>query len=122
MLNETSRRSMVSIDGSRDHVVVAASVARRCPVCDADRPEVLFDNRMAPIASIDFGYAVVACGGCGMTYASRAPDDATLEVLVDWTSGRLASYKKPTGLVIVDELPRNAAGKVVKGELRARYA
>jgi acyl-CoA synthetase (AMP-forming)/AMP-acid ligase II len=33
----------------------------------------------------------------------------------------LASYKKPTGLVVVDELPRSAAAKLLKRELRARY-
>jgi acyl-CoA synthetase (AMP-forming)/AMP-acid ligase II len=38
-----------------------------------------------------------------------------------WTAGRLASYKKPTSLVVLDELPRNASGKVLKHELRARY-
>jgi fatty-acyl-CoA synthase len=35
--------------------------------------------------------------------------------------GRLASCKKPTGLVVLAELPRNASGKVLKHELRARY-
>jgi acyl-CoA synthetase (AMP-forming)/AMP-acid ligase II len=45
----------------------------------------------------------------------------TLEDLVDFTRDRLASYKKPTILVVLDELPRNAAGKVVKHELRAKY-
>jgi acyl-CoA synthetase (AMP-forming)/AMP-acid ligase II len=45
----------------------------------------------------------------------------TLDDLASWTLGKLASYKKPTGIVIVDQLPRNAAGKVVKQELRARY-
>jgi acyl-CoA synthetase (AMP-forming)/AMP-acid ligase II len=45
----------------------------------------------------------------------------TLEDLTGWTTGRLASYKKPTGLVVLAELPRNASGKVLKHELRARY-
>ena len=45
----------------------------------------------------------------------------TLDDLVDFTRDKLASYKKPTILVVTDELPRNAAGKVVKHELRARY-
>jgi acyl-CoA synthetase (AMP-forming)/AMP-acid ligase II len=45
----------------------------------------------------------------------------TLGDLTGWTAGRLASYKKPTGLVVLDELPRNASGKVLKHELRARY-
>ena len=35
---------------------------------------------------------------------------------------RLAGYKKPSAFYFVDALPRNAAGKVAKHELRARYA
>jgi acyl-CoA synthetase (AMP-forming)/AMP-acid ligase II len=50
-----------------------------------------------------------------------AASPPTLEDLVDFTRDKLASYKKPTILVVVDELPRNAAGKVVKHALRARY-
>lgn len=34
---------------------------------------------MVAIADIAFGYVVVSCGACGMVYASRAPDDATIE-------------------------------------------
>jgi fatty-acyl-CoA synthase len=45
----------------------------------------------------------------------------TLEELAGWLRGRLASYKKPTALVLVAELPRSAAGKVLKHELRRRY-
>ena len=45
----------------------------------------------------------------------------TLDDLTGWTAGKLASYKMPAGLVIVAELPRNASGKVLKHELRARY-
>jgi fatty-acyl-CoA synthase len=45
----------------------------------------------------------------------------TLDDLAAWCRGRLASYKKPTVLVVVDSLPRNASGKVLKHELRASY-
>ena len=45
----------------------------------------------------------------------------TLDELTGWLRGRLASYKKPTVLVVVDELPRSAAGKVLKHELRSKY-
>jgi fatty-acyl-CoA synthase len=45
----------------------------------------------------------------------------SLADLTEWSKDRLASYKKPTAIVVVDELPRNASGKVVKHELRARY-
>ena len=45
----------------------------------------------------------------------------TLDDLTSWALGKLASYEKPTGIVVLDQLPRNAAGKVLKHELRARY-
>jgi fatty-acyl-CoA synthase len=48
----------------------------------------------------------------------RAP---THEDLVAWCQTRLASYKKPTSLVIVEDLPRNATGKVFKPALRQRF-
>jgi len=35
---------------------------------------------------------------------------------------KLAKYKIPKEFVFVDSLPRTAYGKVVKGELAARYA
>jgi fatty-acyl-CoA synthase len=35
---------------------------------------------------------------------------------------RLAGYKKPSAFYFVDALPRNAAGKVAKHELRTRYS
>nr|WP_230416454.1 hypothetical protein [Micromonospora tarapacensis] len=35
--------------------------------------------------------------------------------------GRIARYKLPKRVVIVDELPRTASGKVRKADLRARF-
>jgi fatty-acyl-CoA synthase len=44
-----------------------------------------------------------------------------LETLRAWATERLARYKLPTRLEIVDALPRNPAGKVLKFELRDRF-
>ena len=41
-----------------------------------------------------------------------------LEELRGWAAERIARYKLPSALVTLAELPRNAAGKVLKGELR----
>jgi acyl-CoA synthetase (AMP-forming)/AMP-acid ligase II len=41
--------------------------------------------------------------------------------LKQFAKGRLASYKCPTSVSFVDELPRNGAGKVLKNVLRERY-
>ncbi|MGH3522589.1 MAG: fatty-acid--CoA ligase FadD5 [Mycobacterium sp.] len=45
----------------------------------------------------------------------------SLEDLDEFLAERLARYKHPKGLEIVDALPRNPAGKVLKTELRTRY-
>jgi fatty-acyl-CoA synthase len=45
----------------------------------------------------------------------------TVEELEPFLNERLARYKHPKDVVIVDELPRNAGGKVVKPVLRADF-
>jgi acyl-CoA synthetase (AMP-forming)/AMP-acid ligase II len=42
--------------------------------------------------------------------------------LIAFCRERIASYKKPKHVVVVDALPKNASGKVLKRELRARIA
>ncbi len=46
----------------------------------------------------------------------------TEEEIIEFTKERMASYKKPTSVVIVSELPRNASGKVLKTALRQTAA
>ncbi len=41
----------------------------------------------------------------------------TLDELVEFTSGTLAAFKRPRVLHVVDELPRNAMGKLVRSRL-----
>jgi fatty-acyl-CoA synthase len=53
--------------------------------------------------------------------ASGQENKLSLEDLDEFLNERLARYKHPKGLEIVDALPRNPAGKVLKTELRARY-
>jgi O-succinylbenzoic acid--CoA ligase len=47
-------------------------------------------------------------------------DDAADAALIEHVRRRLGAYKAPRRIVRVTELPRNAAGKVERGELRAR--
>jgi fatty-acyl-CoA synthase len=44
-----------------------------------------------------------------------------LDQLRDHCGGALAGFKKPSGLVLVEALPRNASGKVLKRELREAH-
>ncbi|MGV3759397.1 MAG: AMP-binding protein [Actinomycetota bacterium] len=41
--------------------------------------------------------------------------------LVTWCRERLAGFKAPKAVVTVDELPRNASGKILKHQLRDRF-
>ena len=67
----------------------------------------------------DLGEAIVA-------FVVAGPDDAgdwdELASALAHTLEDLARFKHPKRYVFVDELPRNAMGKVLKAELRARHA
>lgn len=52
----------------------------------------------------------------------RSADPPTLDELSSLCQQHLASYKKPTSLVIVESFPRNASGKVLRRELRLALA
>jgi long-chain acyl-CoA synthetase len=45
----------------------------------------------------------------------------TEQAVIDLCRENLAGYKKPKRVVFVDELPRNASGKVLKRDLRTRH-
>jgi acyl-CoA synthetase (AMP-forming)/AMP-acid ligase II len=51
--------------------------------------------------------------------AGDAPSEAEL---IEYTKSRVASYKKPRAVVFVEVLPRNAAGKVLRRELRDQFS
>jgi fatty-acyl-CoA synthase len=53
--------------------------------------------------------------------AASAPSTLAISELDEFLSERLARYKHPKALEVVDTLPRNPAGKVLKTELRARF-
>ncbi|MGW6528661.1 acyl-CoA synthetase [Streptomyces venezuelae] len=52
----------------------------------------------------------------------RSDKDLTEEELITHARGKLARFKVPKRVVFVDELPRNASGKILKRELRDLYA
>lgn len=55
----------------------------------------------------------------GVALIPREPEAApTLETLRGWAKERLATYKVPSRLLTVTELPRNPMGKVLKPEVR----
>lgn len=62
-------------------------------------------------------------GEVGKAYAVRRPGvTLTADDLIAWSRREMANYKVPREVEFLAELPRNASGKVVKGELRTREA
>ncbi|MEE1737525.1 FadD3 family acyl-CoA ligase [Streptomyces sp. BE147] len=60
-------------------------------------------------------------GEVGKAYAVRRPGaTVTADDLIAWSRREMANFKVPRSVEFVTELPRNAGGKVLKGELRGR--
>ncbi|KJY43755.1 fatty acid--CoA ligase [Streptomyces sp. NRRL B-1568] len=61
-------------------------------------------------------------GEVGKAFAVRSAgaDAVTAEGLIAWARREMANYKVPREVEFVGKLPRNASGKVLKGELRQR--
>jgi fatty-acyl-CoA synthase len=60
-------------------------------------------------------------GEVPLAVAAVTDEGLRLEDLAEFLAERLARYKHPKALEIVEALPRNPAGKVLKTELRARF-
>ncbi|MET9897893.1 FadD3 family acyl-CoA ligase [Streptomyces sp. NPDC006446] len=59
-------------------------------------------------------------GEVGKAYVVRRPHSVlTADDLMAWSRREMANYKVPRTIEFLTELPRNASGKVVKGELRS---
>ncbi|GGF23821.1 fatty-acid--CoA ligase FadD5 [Williamsia phyllosphaerae] len=76
-------------------------------------------REVAVIGRPDEKWGEVVVAVVATTADAEAPTVAQLRKFLD---GRLARYKHPTEVVIVDELPRNAAGKVSKPHVRKATA
>ena len=58
-------------------------------------------------------------GEVGRAFVVLRPGATSDEAgLIAWSRENMANYKVPRGFVLVDDLPRNASGKVLKTELR----
>ena len=76
-------------------------------------PEVV-ESAVIGVPHADFGEGVVA-----LVVTRGWVDD---ELVRTHLKDRLARYKQPKRVIRVDDLPRNAMGKVQKNVLRQRYA
>jgi acyl-CoA synthetase (AMP-forming)/AMP-acid ligase II len=60
-------------------------------------------------------------GEVGMAFVVPAPGESlTPDAIIAWSRENMANFKVPRRIEVLDALPRNATGKVVKFELRER--
>lgn len=91
-------------------------------VYPAEVEQVIF--QLAGVADVGvIGVPDERWGECGLAVVVRKPDtDLTDEMIITHCRENLAKFKVPRAVVWVDELPRNAAGKVLKRKLREHYS
>ncbi len=81
-----------------------------------DEAEGVLESAVIGVPHPDFGETVVAAI---VPEGESAPD---LDALANGLEERLARFKHPRRMVLVEALPRNSMGKVQKNVLRDRYA
>jgi malonyl-CoA/methylmalonyl-CoA synthetase len=81
-----------------------------------DQIDGVAESAVVGIAHPDFGEGVVA-----VVQHRPGQKEPTADAIVQRLKGELANFKVPKRVYFVDELPRNAMGKVQKNVLRDRY-
>lgn len=106
------------VDGRDDEMIVSGGenvFPREVEDCLARHPAVA-DVAAIGVDDEDFGKRLRA-----FVVSSDGKDGASVEgELRDWVKDNLARFKVPRDFIFLDELPRNATGKVLKRELAER--
>ena len=76
----------------------------------------VIESAVIGVPHADFGEGVTAVSVCDK--GAKVDETSVLKAL----DGRLAKFKMPKRVIVVDELPRNAMGKVQKNILRDTYS
>jgi len=84
-----------------------------------DEMAEVVESAVIGVPHADFGEAVVAAVVVAKVAGKGA--DLSAAAIVDTLKGRIANYKVPKRVFILDDLPRNPMGKVQKNVLRERY-
>ena len=116
-LGRFDRHGFLHIVGRNKDMIISGGFnvyAREVEDALATHPAVL-ESAVLGLPDAEWGEVVAA------VVVLREGSEATAEALQAHCGERIAGYKKPRRVVFVDVLPRNLAGKVLKGELRACF-
>jgi len=111
-MGHLDRAGRLFIDGREDDMIVSGGenvYPAEVEDCLASHPAVA-EAAVVGVPDEDFGQRLVA-------YVVLR-GEATPDELIEHVRANLARYKTPREIVIVDELPRNATGKVLRTKLR----
>ncbi len=104
------------VDRKKDMIITGGENVYSVEVEDAlySHPAVL-ECAVIGVPDEQWGEAVKAI------VVRRPGHDATVEGLIAHCQGRIAGYKAPKSVDFADALPKSAAGKILKREMRERY-
>ena len=117
-LGRFDRQGFLHIVGRNKDMIISGGFnvyAREVEDALAAHPAVL-ESAVLGLPDPEWGEVVAAA------VVLRAGAGADVAALQAFCAERIAGYKKPRRVVIVPTLPRNLAGKVLKAELRPRFA
>jgi malonyl-CoA/methylmalonyl-CoA synthetase len=108
---------VVSIVGREKDLIISGglNVYPREIEAEIDTLPGVRESAVVGVSHPDFGESVIAV----VDRSASGPDEAAVIAAL---RARLAAFKLPKRVFFVDELPRNAMGKVQKNVLRARYS
>ena len=112
-MGHLDRAGRLFIDGREDDMIVSGGenvYPAEVEDCLASHPAVA-EAAVVGVPDEDFGQRLV---GYVVLRGEATPDE-----LIEHVRGNLARYKTPREVVVVDEFPRNATGKVLRNKLGA---
>src|SRR5436190_4983241 len=117
-LGKIDANGYVHILGRGKHLVISGgfNVYPKEIESEIDAMPGVIESAVIGLPHADFGEGVTAVVVCDK--GAKVDERSVLKAL----EGRLAKFKMPKRVIVVDELPRNAMGKVQKNILRDTYA
>jgi HIP---CoA ligase len=110
-------KDMFVVGGFNAYPAEIEAILRGCPGVGAVAVVGVPDDRLGEVGCAYLLRSAAAPGEDG----AAEDDEAFARRVLSWGRGAMANYKAPRYAVVVDVLPVNASGKVLKRELRERF-